>query len=66
MNHRIIRVPDWNATMLYIGDDMGHQGQADTVWVVEMISQAYMTTDGQSWVDVTLVEKRAEEKGNKL
>ena len=57
INRRIIRVPDWNAAMLHIGDDMGPHGPSDTVWVVEKISDAYMTTDGQSWVDITLVEK---------
>ena len=57
MNRRIIRVPDWNAAMLHIGNDMGQQRPADTVCVVEKISHAYMTTDGHSWADITLVEK---------
>jgi hypothetical protein len=41
--------------MLEIGDDMGVDDDA-TRWVVEKVSEAYMTDDGQSWVQITLIE----------
>jgi hypothetical protein len=49
MNRRTFSVPDWNASMLEIGDDMGVDDDG-TRWVVEKVSEAYMTTDGRSWV----------------
>jgi hypothetical protein len=55
MNRRSVSVPDWNASMLEIGDDMGVDDDG-TRWVVEKVSEAYMTTDGQSWVQITLIE----------
>jgi hypothetical protein len=55
MNRRTVSVPDWNASMLEIGDDMGVDDDG-TRWVVEKVSEAYMTTDGQSWVQITLIE----------
>ena len=48
MNRRSVSVPDWNASMLEIGDDMGVDDDG-TRWVVE-------NTDGQSWVQITLIE----------
>jgi len=55
MNRRTVSVPDWNASMLEIGDDMGVDDDG-TRWVVERVSEAYMTTNGQSWVQITLIE----------
>ena len=55
MNRRTVSGPDWNASMLEIGDDMGVDDDG-TRWVVEKVSEAYMTTDGQSWVQITLIE----------
>ena len=55
MNRRTVSVPDWNASMLEIGDDTGVDDNG-TRWVVEKVSEAYLTTDGQSWVQITLVE----------
>ena len=65
MNRRTIRVPAWNAPMVQIGEDMGVEGAGTLHWVVEKISEAYMTTDSQSWVDITLVEQPVppEQKG---
>jgi hypothetical protein len=39
--------------MLDIGDDMAVDDDG-TRWVVEKVSEAYMTTDGRSWVQITL------------
>jgi hypothetical protein len=40
--------------MLKIGDDMGVDDDGIR-WVVEKVSETYMTTDGQSWVQITLI-----------
>lgn len=56
MNRRTVSVPDWNASMLEIGDDMGVDDDGAR-WVVEKVSEAYMTADGQSWVQITLIEE---------
>jgi hypothetical protein len=56
MNRRTVNVPDWNASMLETGDDMGVDDDG-TRWVVEKVSEAYMTADGQSWVEITLIEE---------
>ena len=45
--------------MVQIGEDMCVERQTGVHWVVDRISEAYMTMDGQSWVDITLVEKPA-------
>jgi len=45
--------------MVGIGEDMGIERETGVHWVIERISEAYMTTDGQCWVDITLVEKPA-------
>ena len=58
MNRRTVSVPDWNTSMLEIGDDMGVDNDG-TRWVVEKVSEPYMTTDGQSWVQITLIEEPA-------
>jgi hypothetical protein len=55
MNRRTVSVPDWNASMPEIGDDMGVDDDG-TRWVVEKVSEAYMTTDGRSWIQITLIE----------
>jgi len=60
MNRRTVSVPDWNASMLKIGDDMGVDDDGIR-WVVEKVSEAYMTTDGQSWVQITLIEAPVKE-----
>jgi hypothetical protein len=56
MNHRTVQ--DWNASMLEIGDDMGVDDDGAR-WVVEKVSEAYMTAHGQSWVEITLIEEPA-------
>jgi len=50
--------------MLEIGDDMGVDDDG-TRWVVERVSVAYMTTDGRSWAQITLVEGPAPESSTK-
>jgi hypothetical protein len=49
--------------MLEIGDDMGVDDDG-TRWVVERVSEAYMTTDGQSWVQITLIEAPSTKGGD--
>jgi hypothetical protein len=51
--------------MVQIGEDMGAEGAGTLHWVVEKISEAYMTTDSQGWADITLVERPvpSEQKG---
>jgi hypothetical protein len=56
MNRHTVSGPDWNASMLEIGHDMGVDDDG-TPWVVEKISDAYMTANGRSWVEITLIAK---------
>ena len=38
MNRRTVRAPDWNASMLEIGDDIGVDDDG-TSWVVKKVSK---------------------------
>jgi hypothetical protein len=62
MDHRIIGVPAWNAPMVQLGDEMAVEDKSQ--WIVEKVSEIYMTTDGQSWVDITLARNPAPPEEN--
>ena len=59
MNRRIIKVPDWSAATLQVGDDMGLvplEGHDDARWVIEKIGEPYVANE-QGWVDLTIIQK---------